>query len=406
VFRSPVPLGTIDVVVAGEQVEDALAGLLDHSLVRAREDDEGEVRFSLLALLRQYGQEQLAADPDRDVVLERHARHYAGVAERGEPSAVQAEQPDVHAALEWLLDAAEGGDAQLGQLGQRVAVALGPFWYQHGDASEGTALLERAVAVDSVAPAAQRAAALRWLGVLLEHQRRLDEAQARFEEALSLYLADGDQGGEAACLNSLGVVARTTGDLQTATHLFVRSLDLRRALGDGEGVATTTSNLALVLIDRGELDEAVTLLEEADRLDRASGDDWSIACTANNLGVARLLRGDCEEAAALVSEALRRFAAVGDMDGVAESIDALVGVAAAEGAWVRAARLAGSGGALRSRVGIAAARLDRERLESWLAVPRSGLGADAYAAAVAEGEQMTVDQAVRHALGEPVSALG
>jgi tetratricopeptide (TPR) repeat protein len=244
------------------------------------------------------------------------------------------------------------------------------------------------------------------LGVVLEHQRRPEEARIRFEEALALYVAEGDAVGEAACLNSLGVVARTTGDVQTAAGHLTRSLELRRSLHDDAGVATTTSNLALLHVDRGEVDEAVALLEEADRLDRASGDDWAIACTANNLGVARLLHGEPEEALALVTEALRRFAAAGDMDGVAESIDALVGVAAAEEAWVRAARLAGSGDALRSRVGIPAAPVDRQRVDQWLRGPRSALGDAAYAAAVAEGGQMTVDQAVRHALGEATTALG
>jgi predicted ATPase/class 3 adenylate cyclase len=405
VFRSAVPLGTVEAVVAGEPVEEALAGLLDHSLVRAGEDEAGEVRFSLLTLLRQYALEQLADDPHRDAVLERHARHYAGLAEAGDGPALRGEQQDVHAALTWLLDAADDGSTELGQLAQRASAALGPFWYQHGDVREATALLDRAVTVASGAPATERAAALRWLGVLLEHQRRPDEARARFEEALALFAADGDAAAEAACLNSLGVVARTAGDLQLAADHFVRSLALRRSLHDDAGVATTTSNLALLHIDRGEIDEAVALLEEADRLDRASGDDWAIACTATNLGVARLLHGQLEEALALLTDALRRFSAAGDGDGVAESIEALVGVAAAEGAWVRAARLAGSADALRSSVGIPAAPIDRQRLERWLRGPRAALGDDAYATALAEGRQMTVDQAMRHALGEATTAL-
>jgi predicted ATPase/class 3 adenylate cyclase len=405
VFRSAVPFPTIEAVVSAEQAEDALGELVDHNLVRAREDEAGEVRFSLLTLLRHYALEQLAGDPDRAATLERYARHYAGVAESGDADALRHEQQDVHAGVAWLLDAGEGGAAGCARLAQRAAAALGPFWYQHGDAHEGTALLERAVALAADAPSNERAGALRWLGVLLEHQRRPDEARARFEEALALYVGDGDAAGEAASLNSLGVVARSTGDLQTAADHFVRSLALRQRLHDDAGVATTTSNLALVLIDRGELDEAVVLLEEADRLDRVSGDDWAIACTANNLGVARLLHGECQEAAALVTDALRRFAAAGDLDGMAESIDALVGVAAGEGAWVRAARLAGSGESLRSGAGIPAAPLDRQRLLRWLEGPRSALGDEAYAEAWAEGEQMTADQAVRHALGEATTAL-
>jgi predicted ATPase/class 3 adenylate cyclase len=405
VFRSAVPLDTVSAVVGAEQTEDVLVGLLDHSLVRAREDESGEVRFSLLTLLRHYALEQLATDSEREAVLERHARHYADLAEQGDATALESEQQDVHAALAWLLDGAERGDGDLGRLALRTAAALGPFWYHHGDVREATELLERAVASAPGAPPAERAGAVRWLGVLLEHQRRPGPARARFEEAMAVYVAEGDRAGEAACLNSLGVVARATGDLDAAGDLFVRSLELRRALGDTGGVATTTSNLALVLIDRGELDRAVALLEEADRLDRAAGDDWAIACTATNLGVARLLHGEHERASALVTDALRRFADAGDMDGVAEGIEALAGAAAAEGAWVRAARLAGSAAALRRRVGVPQTPLDHQRLERWLEGSRAALGDTAYAAACAEGEQMTVEQAVRHALGETTTAL-
>ncbi len=403
VFRGAVPFEAVIAVVGGAQVEDLLAGLLDHSLVRAREDAAGDVRFSLLTLLRHYALEQLADDPEREAVCGRHAEHYAELAQQADPEAVAAEVQDVHAALGWLLERAEQGDADRAGTALRTAAALGPFWYQHGDVREATALLERAVAVAGDAPPRERATALRWLGVLLEHQRRPDPARARFEEALDLFVAEGDRAGEAACLNSLGVVARTTGDLDAAAGLFVRSLELRRELG--QGVSATTSNLALVLIDRGELDRAVALLEEAERLDRASGDEWAIACTATNLGVARLLHGQHQEASVLMADALRRFAAAGDMDGVAESIEALTGAAAAEGAWVRAARLAGSAAALRRRVGIPLTSLDARRLARWLDAPRAALGDAAYDESRAEGEQMTVEQAVRHALGEAPTAL-
>jgi predicted ATPase/class 3 adenylate cyclase len=406
VFRGAVPLDAIDAVVGLDCLEDVLPGLLDHSLVRSVEEDGGgALRFSLLALLRHYGLEQLATDPEREAVLERHARHYAALAEDGDPQSLKAEQQDVDAALSWLLDAAEQGNDELAQLAQRTAAALGPFWYHHGDAREAAALLERALAAAPTAAPVERATALRWAGVLLEHQRRLEPARARFEEALGLFVAEGDTAGEAACLNSLGVVARSTGDLDAAADFFRRSLELRRALGDDDGVATTTSNLALVLIDGDELARGVALLEEADRLDRASGDDWAIACTANNLGVARLLGGHVGEAGALITDALRRFAAAGDLDGVAESIEALTGVAAAEGAWVRAAHLAGSAGSVRDRAGIPATPLDRSRLERWLDGPRTALGDAAFAAARAEGAAMTGDQAVRHALGESTTAL-
>ena len=130
---------------------------------------------------------------------------------------------------------------------------------------------------------------------------------------------------------------------------FVESLALRRELGDVPGTATRLSNLALILIHRGEIARALDLLTEAEQLDSAAGDHWGIACDANNLGVAHLLDGHPETGKPLVASALRTFVEFGDDDGVAESLEALAGIAAAEDDAFRTLRLASAADALRQR---------------------------------------------------------
>ena len=187
-----------------------------------------------------------------------------------------------------------------------------------------------------------------------------------------------------------------------AERYFVESLALRRELGDVPGTANRLSNLGLVLIDRGDTSQGLELLSEAEALDRAAGDRWGIACSTNNLGVAHLLDGHPEIAEPCITEALRMFVEFGDDDGVAESLEALAGVAAAKSEALRTLRLASAADALRDRTGIPPVGIDRQRLDRWIAEASAALTADAVAQAQDQGRQMTTDQAVRYALDEVV----
>jgi hypothetical protein len=87
------------------------------------------------------------------------------------------------------------------------------------------------------------------------------------------------------------------------------------------------------------------------------------------------------------------------MDGVAESLEALTGVAAVHRDDVRAARLSGAAAAIRERAGIPLTALDGQRLERWLEGSVAALGDATFAEARTEGEHMTAEQAVGYALG-------
>jgi predicted ATPase/class 3 adenylate cyclase len=409
VFSGGATLDAIARVIAPEdEAAETLTALVDHSLVRQSADQHGEVRFDILHIIREYARDLLDASPDAPNVGDRHARYYLALAEAasaaGGDDTLAREQDNLRTALNTLLDRAGLGDGEAAELGLRLANSLGQFWYHHGHLHTGIALLERSLAVAADVDELQRASALGHLGILLESRRDVDAARACFEEALATYRHRGDRAGEAKCLNSLGVVARTAGDVREAEVYFVESLALRRELGDVPGTATRLSNLALILIHRGEIARAIDLLTEAEQLDSAAGDRWGIACDANNLGVAHLLDGHPETGKPLVASALRTFVEFGDDDGVAESLEALAGIAAAEDDAFRTLRLASAADALRQRAGIPPVAVDRQRLDGWIAQASSELTADAVARAQDQGGQMTTDQAVRYALEEVVTA--
>jgi predicted ATPase len=410
VFSGGATFDAIAQVVAVDDAADPLSALVDHNLVRQRQDEGGNVRFDVLHVIREYAVELFEASSASDDVRDRHARYYLSLAEaetadEGDDETLVGEYDNLRSALDWLLDRSALGDGEAAELGLRMANKLGRLWYRHGHLEDGVLLLQRALAVASDADEQQRATALRHLGSVLETRRDVSAARTCFEEALAICRSLGDRAGEAGCLNSLGIVARTAGDLAGAERYMVDSLALRRELNDVPGMATSLSNLAWVLLDRDQVGRALELLSEGQALDRAAGNRWEIACSSTNLGVGHLLNGHPEIGEPLIAEALRTFVEFGDDDGVAESLEALAGIAAAKADAVRTLRLASASDALRQRAGVPPVGIDRQRLDRWVAQATAALTADDVARARDDGRQMTTDQAVRYALEETITAL-
>ncbi len=412
VFRGGATLDAIaQVVAANDDAIEPLTALVNHNLVRQTDDERGEMRFDLLHVIREYALDLFESSPDTENVRDRHSRYYVSLAEAAGTHqdgdiTLAREYENLRSALDWLLDrSALRDDREASTLALRLANRLGRFWYRHGHLQEGIARFEHALAVASDVDETQRTTALRHLGTLLETRRDVRAARACLEEALAICRRRGDRAGEAGCLNSLGIVARTGGDLAQAETNFLDSLALRRELDDVAGTATTLSNLALVVMDRDQVARALELLQEAHAIDRAAGDQWELACSSNNLGVAHLLDGHPEIGEQHIAEALRTFVELGDDDGVAESLEALAGVAASKDEAVRTLRLASAAHALRQRAGIPPVEIDHQRVDRWVAQASAGLTADDTARAHDEGRQMTTDQAVRYALEETMIAL-
>ncbi|MGH2775962.1 MAG: tetratricopeptide repeat protein [Actinomycetota bacterium] len=404
VFSGGATLEATEHVVGNEvNVLDGLTALVDHSLVRLR-DDEG-VRFSMLQTIRDYALELLEDHEGKSAVRDRHAHYYLELAEAFAEddettthTRIDIEHDNMRVALTWWLERADEQPEPNTGLALRLAVALGRFWYRHGHAVEGSEWLERTLANHVEGLEDVLANGLRLLGVLMDQRGDLERATQLFEEALNSFRSRNDRVREGACLNSLGVVARSRRDLERAKSLLTESVAIRRELQDSSGMSSSLSNLAILYMDLGDTERAKELLEETMRLDNERGDAWGVAVTSLNLGVARLELEEVDPAADMVKRSVQSFVELGDLDGVAEGIEALAGVAAAERGFVRAARLAGAADTLRRALGIPLTDVDRDRFDRWLSEPRKQLAHEGFKAAWAEGAGMTTEQAIDYAL--------
>jgi predicted ATPase len=395
-------------------VFEGVASLVEKSLLRTRDDPDGEPRVWMLETVRQFAQD-LLDDASSDRLHERHAEYYLALAQtaeghlRGRDQAkwlevVSRDLGNMRAALSWAL--ADGASADRAALGLRLAGALGRFWYQRAQALEGSTWLERALALDPGDSPEAKANALHALGVLMDERGEGGRAVDLFDHSLALRRAEGDDRGVASSLTSLGVVTRNLGDSVRARRFLEESLELRRRLRDSAGVATTTCDLGIVAFDEGDLVTARALFEESLALDRELDDAGGAATNLNNLAHVALALDELDDASALLHEALTAFRELGDMDGVAEALEQVAAVLIRRGQHATAAGLAGAAAGLRTSLDIPLPTADQVPLERHLAPARAELGELEYAAAFAAGAATGIEAAVAQALEETRASKG
>ncbi len=378
VFRGGANLADIEAICDEPLALDYLALLQDFSFLTIEENSlAGDMRFRLLEMLREYGEDKLPTTKRTDMEA-RHARHYAQVAELAH------EMLKTSAQSEWLqrmeqdhqnfliaIDrASETGELETAI---RVASALGQFWETRGHVRLGRSKFEPLwqKTRESKLPAKIGASALTALGGLAVtasdfatgreyHEQSLalyrelndlrgqaqalsDLGRAAFEqgdyaaarpftsEGLDLWRELGDEYGAAGSLNTLGLVACEQGDYTTAVACYHESLDLRRAIGDRRGVATQLNNLGVVYRRQGDYAGAKSAFSEAVEMQRELGNRRSVSGGLSNLGLVAEHELDYESARALQEESLTIRREIGDEWGIARSLTILGIVSRHEG---------------------------------------------------------------------------
>ena len=393
-----------------------VAALLDVSLITVTEGADGEPRAGMLETIREYALELLEQSGDLDDTCLRHANYYAAFAERTHSQlrgpahlaaldGLEAEHDNLRAALAWSLEApapGPAGDGERAAVGLRLVQALGPFWYQHGHATEGRRWLERAVELASDDAGEPLARVAHWLGVLLAQQGESGAALPFLQRSLAIWRDLGNEDQVARELNSLGIIYRYLGDLDTARSLLEDSVAIARKLG-GSRLPTALTNLGQVESAAGNLSRATELLREALALDRARGDTVGAAIDVQSLATASLRAGRVREARHLLSPILDYVASCGDTEFLATTMELYAAATADLGDGLPAARLAGAAEGIRERARMPIPDLDAALLERFLAPARAMTARDAWDAELAAGRALTEEQAIT-LLVSPASA--
>jgi hypothetical protein len=185
---------------------------------------------------------------------------------------------------------------------------------------------------------------------------------------------------------------------------------MMRALGWRTFVADGLVRLGDVAAAQGDMTEATSLYTEALTSYRQSHRQWGanrsphITAALSHLAHTALEQGDWARAESHAAESLTVARELGQrgIPEVARTLEVEAALAAVRNAPARALRLAGAAAALRARIVQPLPVSDQATFEQTLILARRALTTEESAAAWAEGQAMSSDEAITDALREDV----
>lgn len=317
-----------------EDTIDVLMALAEQSLVRRVEPGpDGEARFGMLETIRSYAADQLEHSGETDDAHDRLLGHYLDLAMRlyddlegpglsDALSRLRVEWPNIHAILDWGIEARRPDAA-------RLALKARQYWVLNGPSRDAFDVFERCLALDL--PARLHAECLHLAGTFAGTMGLVEEGEVRLTGAASRFAEMGEDLLEGAALNDLGAVLYRVGDLKRQEEVALRSAHLFARAGYARGEALAVGNLGDVAYRTGRLDLALERFEDSLRRFRAVGDPSGIAWILAELVEVALDRGDTSTARVHAREAVKVARRGGDLQSRAEACLALSRVQWARG---------------------------------------------------------------------------
>jgi tetratricopeptide (TPR) repeat protein len=385
----------------GGDVLYGLDWLADQSLLR-RLPEFDEPRFLMLQTIRDFAIERLEESGEAGAIRDRHVEAFITLATSAEShlfgpnrrewlDRLEIDHDNFRAALDWCL---ESGNARQAM---RLAGAFWRFWQMRGHIHEGRARMANILGLPKSQDSLQdRALALEAAGGLAYWQADMDIAQGFYDECLALSRQLGDKRAIANAIYNAAfpmTVSRKT--IPRAKLLYQEALTLFQELGDDGRVARTLWGIGNANFFDKDYAAAKPALEEAQALSRRLGDRFNLAWSTHTLGLVAFNTNDIATAKKNFLEALQLFLEAQDVSGITLQLDNLSSVARKEGDPLRATRLAAAAVAQQTATGTGLGGLLSYQEGR---TGREGLSEADAATAWAEGQSLSLDEAVAYAM--------
>ncbi len=391
-----------DVSMPLENIAVGIAALVDKSIV-IKQTCAGQPRYRMLESVREFGRQHLRDRDAEAAVVERYQAYYYALAKDFQArwfgptqeelaTRVRAEQANIRAVLDSLLDTAQKAQSALG-----MSSALFWYWLGCGQQREGRHWLDRSLSADT-APSSERAAALWANGYLAIAEGKTAVALEMLSVSVELSRQLGDDVNLAHATHFLGIAEHNRGDTEAGMALIQQGTAMEEAAGPSLLGLLALEQLGWAYCRRRDPERAQEVLEHGRLACIAKGERWLHSWILTFLALAHWMQQDKSTAAEYLREALiakRRFQ---DALGIAVVVEML--------AWMepdptRAACLMGAAERMWKPLGNYPGGFE---LPTWseecAAEVRFKLGDDRFEAAIGEGRHMTVEQTISYALGE------
>jgi predicted ATPase len=375
---------------------DTLASLVDKSLVREREG-----RFTMLETIREFARERLTEREPGGSSFRAHGEYFLERARAYEGDFMEdlsleqfewfaREHDNLRAALNWWHQQ-ESAEPEL-----RLVKACSEFWDRGGYWTEGRQRFEAALERAGDAPAEVRAGAERRLSVVVARQGDYALGKELAQSAIRLYEASGKKPDELRhAYITLAINEHKLGNVARAREIY----EAVRADADERSLATILGNLGNMALDEHDYAAARAYLEEAVATHRRLAHQSDLANNLMDLGFIALSEARLDEAEAFLRESLAISSAERLGDLLPWAIEAVAAVALARGASTEAVRLLAATTSTREELAMSADfyPVAEETRERTLDVARAELSEAEFAAAWAEGEALSLEEAAERA---------
>ncbi|MEW2583080.1 ATP-binding protein [Streptomyces virginiae] len=314
---------------AVRDVADTLGSLVDKSLVLAEPYEARGMRYRMLETIHEYAAERAAAHPaDARATARRHAGHYLAFGEQAEPlirsaaqlpwiRLVETELDNLRAALHTTT--VEDVDVESAQ---RLAFALGWFWWLRNYRAEGAEWTARILALTPAQPPEGTPAYWRRMRLQVFDMFLLAESNSaeRFRTPeyrdLAVHIKTAFRHGSPETAVFPGILWPATSFLTGDVLEFHADLDqsvenCRRHAGDWELGVVLMLRTHVAIDVTGGLPTVDADLAELHTIAQRVGDRWTRAQVASAAGEIALSRGRYAEARTEFEECLRLAREVG-----------------------------------------------------------------------------------------------
>lgn len=391
-------------------VVEIISSLAEKNMVRPYSSDEMTPRFRLLQTLREYGLEKLDAAGHKQEARHRFAVYYVeqvteadkGLRSNDQQHWVQylrLEDANVTAALEWLYDHAQ--TPEYGRMVTRLVVAHERFWTLQGRFNEGRLWCDRALAYRHLLSDAEQVLLFNKAGVMAQQQGDYAAAAILHEDALVLARHAEDPTLLATTLHYLGFSAGRQGRYEEARNLLEESLALYQTIPDTlPQITTLFNNLAIVYRRLEAYDQAIAILEKALALKQQLNDQLGMPSVLSNLSQLQSFRGNFTQAWSYARQSLALRQKLQDRPGILLSVAQVAALFIEMGQDARAARLLAASLNHRRQMNTPLTSHVQAETDVEITSLRQRLGEASFAAAWAQGESMSLDEAAAYALAE------
>jgi len=270
---------------------------------------------------------------------------------------------------------------------------------KQGSYAEAAELLDTARQIfEEIDERAGAGQVLHYAGTMSAQQGDYDEARRLYEESLAIRRRMQDRRNIASLLNNLGILARYQRNYAEARAIHEEAVAIRRDLGDKWAIAASLINLGNVALDQGDYATAYNWLTEALTLQREVGDRFFIANAAETLGNVARGMGNYAMARELYNESLMIDWELGAKWHLAYTLEGIGYLEILLEDPARALRLLSAASRLRQSIGSPLPASGQAEFDRNLQVARSRLSGAEQEKGWAEGQSLTLEEAVQFGL--------